>query len=223
MASAQNATGNRTPRARSSVASRAAGDKPPAAGGAGKSLANVQDDAAPLIDLVGRIAQRDPQALASLYDLAVSRVYGLAMRIARKPEAAEEITGDVFLQVWNTASSYSAERGHPMAWLLVMARSRSLDHLRRQDPADSHPAPELLADLHAPDVDNPQSLLEATQSAGALHAALATLPAIERQLLALAFFNGMTHDEIARHARLPLGTVKSHIRRALAALRGVLA
>lgn len=223
MVNARNATGNRAPRARSSVAARAAGGKPLAAGSVGKPIASTADDAAPLIDLVRRVAQRDPQALAALYDLVVGRVYGLALRIARKPEAAEEITGDVFLQIWNNASSYSVERGHPMAWLLVMARSRSLDHLRRQDPADSHPAPELLADLHAPDMDNPQNLLEATQSAGALHAAVANLPTIERQLLALAFFNGMTHDEIARHARLPLGTVKTHIRRALAALRGVLA
>lgn len=223
MSNAQNATGNRAPRNRSSFA---AGGKPVAAvaaGNAGKPVASTPDDAAPLIYLVRRVAQRDPEALSALYDLVVGRVYGLALRIARKPEAAEEITGDVFLQVWNNASSYSVERGHPMAWLLVMARSRALDHLRRQDPADSHPAPELLADLRAPDVDNPHNLLEATQSAGALHAAVANLPAIERQLLALAFFNGMTHHEIARHARLPLGTVKTHIRRALAALRGVLA
>ena len=115
------------------------------------------------------------------------------------------------------AASYDTERGHPLAWLMVITRSRALDQLRRVDPAESHAEPELLAE--AIDEDAPRNLLAAVQEHGALHAALAALPAVQRQLLALAFFQGLTHSEIAAHTRLPLGTVKTHVRRALQTLR----
>ena len=177
-------------------------------------------DAAPLIALLTKIARQDQNALAALYKRSAGRVYGLALRISRSEAMAEEITGDVFLQVWKTAATYSQERGHPLAWLMVMARSRALDALRRVDPAEAHPEPETLAEfLHH---DNPQNLLAALQSGSALQAAIASLPPVQRQLLALAFFQGLTHSEIARHAALPLGTVKTHLRRALQTLRTVL-
>ena len=98
------------------------------------------------------------------------------------------------------AASYDTERGHPLAWLMVITRSRALDQLRRVDPAESHAEPELLAE--AIDEDAPRNLLAAVQEHGALHAALAALPAVQRQLLALAFFQGLTHSEIAAHTRL---------------------
>ena len=182
--------------------------------------ARIGDDnaAAPLVTLLENIARGDRTAISALYDQTIGRVYGMCLRIARKPEAAEEIVADVYMQVWRSASSYNAERGHPLAWLLVIARSRALDHLRRADPAESHPDPQSLA-THADGADDPHNLVAATQSNAALNAALAALPAVQRQLLALAFFQGMTHHEIAAHAHLPLGTVKTHVRRALAALR----
>jgi RNA polymerase sigma factor (sigma-70 family) len=178
-------------------------------------------DSVPLIALLEGVARHEAHALAQLYDATVGRIYGACLRIARKPEAAEEIVGDVYLQVWKNAASYSAERGHPLAWLMVIARSRALDHLRRADPAESHAEPESLADYALAEGD-PHNLLEATRSNAALHRALAGLAPIQRQLLALAFFQGMTHSEIAAHARLPLGTVKTHLRRALTALRAAL-
>ena len=179
------------------------------------------NDAAPLAALLAAVARRDEAALARIYDLTIGRVYGVCLRIARKPEAAEEIAGDVYLQVWTSAHTYNAERGHPLAWLMVIARSRALDHLRRADPAESHAEPETLAD-YALTADDPHNLLAAAEAGSALHAAMAALPAVQRQLLALAFFQGLSHSEIAQHARLPLGTVKTHVRRALAALRAAL-
>ena len=173
-----------------------------------------------LVALLARIAAQDQPALAAFYDVTAGRVYGLALRIARSEALAEEISGDVYLQVWKNAASYNAERGHPLAWLMVMTRSRALDQLRRVDPAESHAEPELLAD--AVDENDPRNLLAAVQEHGALHAALAALPAVHRQLLALAFFQGLTHSEIAAHTRLPLGTVKTHVRRALQTLRAAL-
>jgi RNA polymerase sigma-70 factor (ECF subfamily) len=179
-------------------------------------------DAAPLIALFGRIIERDEKALAKLYEQTVGRVYGLALRISRNEAAAEEIAEDVYLQVWKNAATYSAERGHPLAWMMVITRSRALDYLRRADPAESHPEPETLADYAEADND-PRDLLESLQDNTALHAAIARLPALQRQLLALAFFQGLSHSEIASHAQLPLGTVKTHLRRALQSLRAVLA
>lgn len=173
--------------------------------------------------LIARVAGQDEAALGELYDLTHGRVHGIALRITRRREVAEEVTEDAYWQVWRQALRFDPARGNALAWLLTIARSRALDTLRRADPAEMHPEPQTLAETAlAPDGD-PQDLLAATQRDRALHAALATLDALPRQLLALAFFRGLTHEEIAAQTALPLGTVKSHIRRALAALKGALA
>jgi RNA polymerase sigma-70 factor (ECF subfamily) len=107
--------------------------------------------------------------------------------------------------------------------LLTLARSRALDHLRRADPAQAHPEPETLIAETPADDTNPAELMSAAQSEQCLNAALQSLDAQPRQLIALAFYRGLTHEEIAAQTHLPLGTVKSHIRRALAVLRTHLA
>jgi RNA polymerase sigma-70 factor (ECF subfamily) len=173
--------------------------------------------------LIGRIARQDEDALGELYDATHGRVHGLALRVTRNPQAAEEVAEDTYWQVWRQALRYDAARGNAMAWLLTIAKSRALDSLRRDDEAQAHPEPETLLGAEASGDGDPQDLLAATQRHHALHAALATLDSLPRQLLALAFFRGLTHEEIAEQTALPLGTVKSHIRRALTALRGVLA
>lgn len=172
---------------------------------------------------IAAIARGDEQALGNLYDATLGRVHGLALRITRNAQAAEEVAEDVYWQVWRQALRFDPARGNAMTWLLTIARSRALDSLRRVDEADAHPEPETLIAAEAAQEGDPQDLLEATQRSHALHAALETLDALPRQLLALAFFRGLTHEEIAEQSALPLGTVKSHIRRALTALRGVLA
>lgn len=164
----------------------------------------------------------DESALGALYDATVRRVYGLALRITRNPQMAEEVAEDVFWQAWRQALRFDAARGNAMAWLLNMTRSRALDALRRTDDADLHPEPETLMQLEAACEGDPQNLLDALQRNQALHTALETLDALPRQLLSLAFFRGLTHEEIASQSALPLGTVKSHIRRALLALGTVL-
>ena len=164
------------------------------------------------------IAQRDEAALSAFYDATVSRVYGLALRITRQPESAAEVVSDVYFQVWREAERYDAKRGNVAAWLMTICRSRSLDLLRRMDEAETHPEPESLQP-EAAEQDTAQDLLAATQQHAALHAALARLEPLQRQLIALAFFRGMSHQEIAAHARLPLGSVKTYIRKALAVLR----
>lgn len=184
--------------------------------------AAVDPEAQAIIELLARIASQDEEALAALYDRMVSRVYGLVRRIVRNLAAAEEVTEDVFFQIWRQADRYDPARGRPLGWILAIARTRALDSLRRADPALLHPDPEALTEAPSEIAHGPHDLLGALQESTQLHAAIATLEPLPRQLLALAFFSGLTHEEIAVRCDLPLGTVKSHIRRALLSLRDTL-
>ena len=175
-----------------------------------------------LRNLLVPIAGGDQSALAGFYDATVSRVYSIALRIVRRPEMAEEVVSDVYMQVWRDAARYDFSRGRVLAWLLIITRSRALDMLRRQDEAFSHPEPQNLIAEPQDDRNNPQDLLLVTQSNSALGAALRTLSPLQRQLIALAFFKGLSHSEIVDHAGIPLGSVKTHIRRALTILREAL-
>ncbi|MBP6095429.1 MAG: sigma-70 family RNA polymerase sigma factor [Methyloversatilis sp.] len=180
------------------------------------------EDDALLRALIARMGDGDEAALGQLYDRTSRRVYGFALRVTRSPEMAEEVVEEVFWQAWRQALRFDPARGNPMAWLMTMTRSRALDALRRIDDAELHPEPETLMAAETACGGDPQNLLEAVQRHHALHAALESLDALPRQLLSLAFFRGLTHEEIALQSSLPLGTVKSHIRRALTALGKVL-
>ncbi|WP_348757905.1 RNA polymerase sigma factor [Candidatus Methylocalor cossyra] len=164
----------------------------------------------------------DQGALAALYDALVGRVYGLALHITRSAPLAEEVTQDTFWQIWRQAPRFDPERGRALAWILAMARSRAIDALRRLEPSHGPGIPEGWAVPDTQD-EGPLDLLSAAQRGHRLHQALAELEPLPRQLLSLAFLRGLTHQEIATHTGLPLGTVKSHIRRALATLRRTLA
>jgi RNA polymerase sigma factor (sigma-70 family) len=184
--------------------------------------ASDPEEDARLCVLMARVARAEQKALAELYDLTVTRVYGLARGITRHQPAAEEVTEDVYWQVWRQALRFDRRRGPVMAWLLMLARSRALDHLRRVD-RDGPSAPPLVLEDEPGDADlNPSRQVAAAERDRTLLAALDQLEPLPRQLLSLAFYRGLTHDEIAAQTQLPLGTVKSHIRRALGALRGLL-
>ena len=169
--------------------------------------------------LVARVSRGEQKALAELYDATVARVYGLARGITRNQHCAEEVTEDVYWQVWRQALRYDRRRAPVIAWLLTLARSRALDHLRRGGGSPVH----VEVDDEADDPSaNPPVQLAAAQRDRHLVAALDRLEPVPKQLLSLAFYRGLTHEEISAQTRLPLGTVKSHIRRALATLRTVL-
>jgi len=181
-----------------------------------------------LADLVLRICDQHETSLARLYEAASGRVYGLVLRVVRNTAVAEEVVEDVFWQVWREAPRFDAARGKVMAWLLNIARSRAIDALRRQERVRAHEQAvdddETMEALVDHDHDRgPEDLVAASQHHARLHALLATLEPLPRQLLSLAFFRGCTHEEIAEQTGLALGTVKSHIRRTLAALKGQLA
>ncbi|MCB1915855.1 MAG: sigma-70 family RNA polymerase sigma factor [Rhodocyclaceae bacterium] len=172
--------------------------------------------------LIERMAGGDEQALGDLYDRTVARVHGLVLRIVGDAMLAEEVVEDVFFAAWQQASRFDPARGRPLGWLLVMARSRALDALRRRDDAICHPEPATLAGDTAVSTTDVPELLEVARDHQRLHEALLQLGALPRQLVALAFFRGLSHEEIARQSSLPLGTVKSHIRRALSSLKTAL-
>jgi RNA polymerase sigma factor (sigma-70 family) len=170
---------------------------------------------------IHRVTRQDEAAFSALYEACLGRVYGLALRITRHAALAEEVAEDAFWQIWREAPRFDPARGTATAWLLTITRSRALDSLRARDPAKLVEDVSEIADGHDSRA-GPVDLLSATQSDQTLHQALAQLEAEPRQLIALAFFKGLTHDEIAAHTGIPLGTVKSHIRKGLTKLKSIL-
>jgi len=163
------------------------------------------------------MARGEQQALGAFYDATLSRAYALAMKIVRDPDAVEDVLAETYLQVWQEAARYNASRGNPLAWLLMLCRSRALDFLRRRGPREIPGAgAESLSESEAADT---LDLVACLEEAHLVRQSVAALPEPQRQLLALAFFRGLSHQEVAEHTGLPLGTVKSHLRKAQEALR----
>ncbi len=175
-----------------------------------------------LAAMVARVMRQDDEALSALYLALSSQVYSVALQITRNVSAAEEVMQDVFWQVWRQAPRYDAARGSVRGWVLTMARSRALDAYRsnRRDQCVQYEAdfeqPEEAGPGQEPE---PSELVMAGQMSNKLERALASLDPIRRQLISLSFYRGLTQQEIASHTGMPLGTVKSHIRRGLEAMR----
>lgn len=172
---------------------------------------------------ITQIAQHDERALAQLYDSTLPFVYGLALRIVRRACWAEEVVEDCYFQVWRQALRFDAQRGRALTWLLTITRTRALDLLRHEGRFEYVTMDDEFAQ-NLPDANqmSAQDCLEAAANHVQLHQALQALSAQSRQLVALAFFKGLSHEQIASQTDLPLGTVKSQIRRALQSLRQVL-
>lgn len=183
----------------------------------GESDQNLAD-----LDTVARMAAGDESALATLYDRHATPVYSLALRITRRPEDAEDVTQQVFTQAWRTAARHDRARGAVAAWLLMMARSRAIDCLRRRDPARDGTADD--SQLAAiPDPEPSVEYVVATrQQVEQVNMAMAALPDEQRRALELAYYEGLTQREIASRTSTPLGTVKTRVRTALMSLRIVI-
>ena len=171
--------------------------------------------------LVQSIAAGDELALHALYERAHRIVFTLTMRITANRETAEELTIDVFHDVWRRASGYDPANGTVLGWVMNQARSRAIDRLRfenrkkRNPYGDMQPLAEVAADQH--------DVLELREQRESLCAALAVLTPDERQAIETTFFAGLTHAEAAARLNQPLGTIKTRIRSALHKLRDVLA
>ncbi len=174
------------------------------------------------LELIRRMASGDESALGALYDQTSRPVFGLALRILNDPSAAEEVTLEVYSQVWRQAEAYDPRRGTPSAWLLTIARSRAIDRFRSTDQTrrrtdtldvvESVSADEPGPDAHAADAERREIV----------RAALDSLPSEQRAVIDLAYFGGLSHSEIAEKLTQPLGTVKTRTRLAMMRLRDAL-
>jgi RNA polymerase sigma-70 factor (ECF subfamily) len=171
------------------------------------------------------IRGRSSDALAALYDRHAGRVLAVARRIVRTPSEAEEVLEDVFWEVWSRAERFDPLRGSPLAYLLLLARSRALDHVRARQRREARILPlgsiEELDRAGGPGESRPSPLEHtlATETGKRVRAALAELGDEQRKAIELSFFGGLSHSEIAERLGIPLGTVKSRIRRGLVVLR----
>jgi RNA polymerase sigma-70 factor (ECF subfamily) len=170
--------------------------------------------------LLRRVAAGEPAALRQVYDRCAPLALALAARILRSRSEAEEVVQDAFLEAWKRAKSYDARRGTALAWVLSIARSRALDRLRSRGSGD-RAAQALQREDNAP-VPLPIESAEQRQARERIQAALAALPAEQRAVLELAYFEGLTQTEIASRTGDPLGTVKTRCRLALEKLAGLL-
>jgi RNA polymerase sigma-70 factor, ECF subfamily len=169
-----------------------------------------------------RMARGDHDALAELYDRHARLVYSLALRIVRDQGDAEDVVQEVFSQAWRQAARYESSRGNVIAWLLNLARSRAIDRLRgRRSRPEGTVDPVV---LEVPDLATPiDEELALSGQATRIRAAVEELSVLQRMAIELAFYEGLTHVEIAERLELPLGTVKTRIRQGLLKLKDRLA
>jgi len=177
------------------------------------------DDVSSDATLVVQLLHRDMRAFEQLYDRHSRIVYALVLRILQQASTAEEVVQDVFLQLWRNAGQYQSDRGSFVPWLLTLARNRALDHLRlkserqrrREDQAE-----ELIAISRAPEYEK---ALDEKRRAERVRSLIGTLSAPQKKAIEMAYFEGLSHSEIANALQEPLGTVKSWIRNGLLRLK----
>ena len=177
-------------------------------------------DPAADVDAIRRAASGDADALATLYDRHSRIIYSLAFRVIGDASDAEEVVQDVFAQVWKQASRYDTSRGAVIAWMLMMTRSRAIDRLRsrRGLPPVAADSWKGLAEMVDP-AQGPELTTLTADQIGRVRDALNALPLTQRLAIQLAFYEGLTHVEIAERLEEPLGTVKTRIRLGLLKLR----
>jgi len=170
--------------------------------------------------LVQRLLQRDVRAFEQLYDRHSRIVYGLVLRILQQASTAEEVVQDIFLQLWRNAAQYDGSRGPFLPWLLTLARNRALDHLRlkserqRRREEQSEQLPPIV--VSAPDFE---AKLDDKRRAARVRELMSALQPQQKRAIELAYFEGLSHSEIAARLEEPLGTVKSWIRNGLLKLK----
>jgi RNA polymerase sigma-70 factor, ECF subfamily len=170
------------------------------------------------------MASADEAALGAFYDLTIDRVFATVVRIVNNRADAEEVACEAFQQAWDRASLYDPARGSPISWLLNLAWSRAVDRVRRERRRREQPLhPDGLHTTYTEHEDDPrQRLFDALDASTAVAHAMSGLSEVQQRMLAMAFLEDLTHSEISERTGLPLGTVKSHLRRALGALRAVM-
>jgi len=174
-------------------------------------------DVPDLSALVASIRQGDHSAFGSLYDELAPRVFGVVKRVVRDPAMSEEVTQEVFAEIWSNVNRYDEERASVAGWVMMIARRRAIDRVRAEQSRRNRT--EALANESTVPDDVPESIVTDRDEAVRIHAAMAMLPADQREVIELAFIAGRTHQDIADSLGVPLGTVKGRVRLALKRLR----
>jgi len=172
-------------------------------------------------DLIVRLQRRDPQALAELYDRYGRLAYAVILRVVRDAAIAEDLVQETFLRVWNRVHGFDAQRGAVKAWLLAVARNRAIDYSRSAGGREVNSF-ELEQSGHPGLYNDMEKEMLASDSARRVQAAMARLPQQQRQVIELAYFEGLSQSEMAARMGQPLGTVKTWVRTALRTLRAEL-
>ncbi|MFL6664355.1 MAG: sigma-70 family RNA polymerase sigma factor [Rhizobacter sp.] len=182
-----------------------------------------------LSQLLARAGMGDRAAFATLYEKSSSHLFAVVLRICRDRAQAEDILQEVYVNVWRAASGFDAAQSQPLTWLTSIARNRAIDSLRRaqtqpqlQTASAADDEDSDVYDHTADDAPGPLDLLSRAADARALSQCMQDLSAPQRQSVALAFYDGLSHAEVADKMGQPLGTVKSWVRRALLSLKGCL-
>jgi RNA polymerase sigma-70 factor (ECF subfamily) len=176
---------------------------------AGTQVSDPKDERA----LIARIRAGDESAMAEMYDRYSGIVYGVALRVLGNTSAAEDVLQEVFLQLWRNPQAFDADRGRLAPWLAVIARNRSIDLLRKRPMEDDIDELPISTGVNLEDEASERIAIDKVRGV------LAQLPAEQRKMLEMAYFEGLTHTEIASKTGEPLGTVKTRIRYGLLALR----
>ena len=171
-------------------------------------------------------ARQDAAAFRALYDATAPKLFGFALRILTRRELAEDVLQESFVAIWNNAGNYQSHLAAPMTWMTTIVRNKAFDLLRRADhdtEIDGDPfAAEVMAALHDPGA-TPIEALQLSRDAKALAYCMSALEGLHRQVVGLAFFHDLSHSEVAAQMALPIGTVKTWIRRSLEKLKACLA
>jgi RNA polymerase sigma-70 factor (ECF subfamily) len=174
-----------------------------------------------LAGLLAATARGERAAFARLYELSAPKLFGVALRIVRREDWAEDVLQECYVRIWRHAGEYRPGLASPMTWMASIVRNRCLDWLRRPSAEVADEEGVLVATAESAN-PGPLAELERLSDAQALARCLQELEAKQRQAIALAFFEGLSHSELSRHMREPLGTVKTWVRRGLLRLKSCL-
>jgi len=175
-----------------------------------------------LAELLSQCALKNQRSFNKLYELTAAKLYGVALRILRRQDWAEEVLQECYVNIWNHAGDYAQAKSAPLTWMTSIVRNRCLDWLRRPRTEVTGEEYDVAVDAWQDDAPGPMEQLAASSEAAALARCLEQLEPKQRQSIMLAFFNGLSHSELASHLKQPLGTVKTWVRRGLERLKSCL-
>ncbi|MDJ0324246.1 sigma-70 family RNA polymerase sigma factor [Cryobacterium sp. PH31-AA6] len=169
-------------------------------------------------ELLGRVARGDETAFGDLYDQMAPRVLGLVKRLLVDHAQSEEVTQEIFLEIWQSASRYEAQRGGASTWILTMAHRRAVDRIRSSQAGRDRDTKIGIRDL-AVEYDNVSETVETRIEHERVEKAMSRLTELQRQAISLAYYGGLSHSEVAERLHIPLGTVKTRLRDGMIRLR----